>query len=212
MWIFYEAYERFQNPPEILGGWMMAVAVIGVLVNVAGTVILSRSAGENLNMQGALRHVLADLLGSVGVIAAALVILLTGCGYADLLISVLIGVLVLLSSFRLLRDSVNVLLERSPAGIDASEVGKRMVSVEGVEEVHDLHVWEITSGFPALATHVLVGWDKDCHEKRREIEGILDGEFGIDHTTLQFDHVGDHAAEGRRLRFLPQAKRRGDVR
>src|SRR5215212_11244754 len=105
---------------------MMAVAVIGVLVNVAGTVILSRSAGENLNMQGALRHVLADLLGSVGVIAAALVILLTGCGYADPLISVLIGVLVLLSSFRLLRDSVNVLLERSPAGIDASEVGKRM--------------------------------------------------------------------------------------
>src|SRR5215207_8829579 len=155
LWIFYEAYERFQNPPEILGGWMM---VIGVLVNVAGTVILSRSAGENLNMQGALRHVLADLLGSVGVIAAALVILLTGWGYADPLISILIGVLVLLSSFRLLRDSVNVLLERSPAGIDASEVGKRMVSVEGVEEVHDLHVWEITSGFPALAAHVLVGW------------------------------------------------------
>ena len=212
LWIFYEAYERFQNPPEILGGWMMAVAVIGVLVNVAGTVILSRSAGENLNMQGALRHVFADLLGSAGVIAAALVILLTGWGYADPLISVLIGVLVLLSSFRLLRDSVNVLLERSPAGIDASEVGKRMVSVEGVEEVHDLHVWEITSGFPALAAHVLVGRDKDCHEKRREIEGMLDGEFGIDHTTLQFDHVGDHAAEGRRLRFLPQAKRRGDVR
>jgi len=83
LWIFYEAYERFQDPPEILSGWMMAVAVIGVLVNVAGTVILSRSAGENLNMQGALRHVLADLLGSVGVIAAALVILLTGWGYAD---------------------------------------------------------------------------------------------------------------------------------
>src|SRR5215218_7513326 len=196
LWIFYEAYERFQDPPEILSGWMMAVAVIGVLVNVAGTVILSRSAGENLNMQGALRHVLADLLGSVGVIAAALVILLTGWGYADPLISVLIGVLVLLSSFRLLRDSVNVLLERSPAGIDASEVGKRMVSVEGVEEVHDLHVWEITSGFPALAAHVLVGNDQDCHERRREIEKVLYREFGIEHTTLQVDHVGDHDAEG----------------
>ncbi len=210
IWIFYEAYERFRDPPEILGGWMMVVAVIGLLVNVAGTVILQRSAGENLNMQGALRHILADLLGSVGVIAAAVVILLTGWAYADPIISVFIGVLVLFSSWKLLRDSVNVLLEGSPPGIDAEKVGEKMVSVEGVEEVHDLHVWEITSGFPALAAHVLVGREEDCHERRREVEKVLYREFGLEHTTLQVDHAGDHAAEGegRRLEFLPEIKKR----
>lgn len=201
IWIFYEAYNRFQDPPEVLGGWMMVVAVIGLVVNLAGMLILTRSAGENLNMQGALRHVLADLLGSIGVIAAALVILLTGWSYADPIISVFIGVLVLFSSWKLLRESVNILLESSPPGIDAEEIGQKMVGVDGVEEVHDLHVWMVTSGFPALSAHVLVGKDDDCHQKRRDLEELLDEEFDIDHTTLQVDHVGDHEAGGERLRF-----------
>jgi len=208
LWIFYEAYHRFQDPPEILGGWMMAVAVIGLLVNVAAAWVLMRSETESLNLQGALRHVLADLAGSAGVIAAALIIMLTGWLYADPIISVLIGFLVLVSSWKLLRDSVSILLEQSPLGMDANEVGRKMVSVEGVEEVHDLHVWTITSGFPALAAHVLVGNDQDCHERRREIEKVLYREFGIEHTTLQVDHLGDHEAEGPRLQFLPQIKRR----
>lgn len=207
LWIFWEAFERFQDPPDILGGWMMVVAVIGLLVNIAGAVILQRSAGENLNMQGALRHILADLLGSVGVIVAALIILLTGWAYADPIISVVIGVLVLLSSWRLLRDSVNILLEGAPQGIDARKVGEEMVAVGGVEEVHDLHVWEITSGFPALAAHVLVGREEDCHARRREIEEVLSGEFGIEHTTLQVDHSGDHETEGERLRITPRSPR-----
>jgi len=92
--------------------------------------------------------------------------------------------------------------------MDAEEVGKRMVSVEGVEDVHDLHVWTITSGFPALAAHVLVGNDEDCHELRRELEKIIYREFGIEHTTLQVDHVGDHAAEDKRIQFLPQITKR----
>ncbi len=209
LWIFYEAYQRFRDPPEILGGWMMVVAVIGLVVNLAGALILTRSAGENLNMQGALRHILADLLGSIGVIAAAVVILLTGWAYADPLISVFIGVLVLFSSWKLLRDSVNILLEGSPPGIDAREVGEKLVGVEGVEEVHDLHVWEITSGFPALAAHVLVGREEDCHARRREIEEVLRGEFGIEHTTLQVDHVGDHEAESGRLRITPRRRSQG---
>jgi cobalt-zinc-cadmium efflux system protein len=211
IWIFYEAYRRFQDPPEILGGWMMAVAVIGLFVNVAAAWVLSRSEGESLNLQGALRHILADLLGSVGVITAALVILLTGWLYADPLISVLIGFLVLGSSWKLLRDSVSILLEQAPPGMDANEVGRKMVGVEGVEEVHDLHVWTITSGFPALAAHVLVGNDQDCHERRRELEKVLYREFGIEHTTLQVDHVGDHDAEGPRLQFLPQIKKRDET-
>jgi cobalt-zinc-cadmium efflux system protein len=202
IWIFVEAYHRFSEPPEILGGWMLAVAALGLVVNVAGAMILWRSGGESLNLQGALRHILADLLGSVGAIAAALVILATGWRYADPIISVLIGLLVLGSSWRLVRDSSNILLEGTPRGIDANEVGSSMARVPGVAEVHDLHVWTITSGFPALAAHVLVGRDEDCHARRRDIEEVLARDYGIEHTTLQVDHVGDHAPEGPRLQFL----------
>ncbi len=209
IWIFVEAYRRFADPSEVLGGWMLVVAVIGLLVNLAGAAILMRSEGESLNLQGALRHVIADVLGSVGAIAAAIVILLTGWYYADPIISVAIGLLVLGSSWKLLRESVNILLEQAPRGLDVNEIGERMVAVRGVEEVHDLHVWTITSGFPALSSHVLVGRDEDCHEKRRELERALYHEYGIEHTTLQVDHLGDHTAEAQRLQFIPRRKRPG---
>lgn len=210
LWIFYEAYGRLQDPPEVLGGWMMVVAVVGLLVNVAGAVILTRSAGENLNMQGALRHVVADLLGSVGVIVAALLILVTGWSYADPIISVFIGLLILASSYKLLKDSVGILLEGSPPGIDAGEVGRRMAGMEGVAEVHDLHVWTITSGFPALSAHVLVGVEEDCHARRRDLEAILEREYSIHHTTLQVDHAGDHIANGERLLFPARTNEAGE--
>jgi cobalt-zinc-cadmium efflux system protein len=206
IWIFVEAYRRFQYPPEILGGWMLAVAVLGLLVNVAGASILSRSEGESLNVQGALRHVIADLLGSVGAIVAAGLIILTGWRYADPLISLLIGLLVLGSSWKLLRDSVNILLEQTPRGIDAREVGKKMAAAEGIEEVHDLHIWTITSGFPALSAHVLVGRDQNCHARRRDLEELLAREYGIEHTTLQVDHIGDHHGALHSLPFRPRAK------
>ena len=163
--------------------------------------VLSRSGGESLNVEGALRHVLADLLGSVGVIVAAGIILLTGWRYADPLVSAVIGVLVLASSWKLLRDSTNILLEATPKGVDAEKVGRKMASVPGVQEVHDLHIWTITSGFPALAAHVLVGRDEDCHARRRDLEAVLARDFGIDHTTLQVDHAGDHHASLQALRF-----------
>ena len=207
IWIFVEAYGRFFEPPEILGGWMLAVAALGLVVNVVGVMILWRSGGESLNLQGALRHVLADVLGSVGAIAAALVVLATGWWYADPIISVLIGLLVLGSSWRLVRDSIDILLEGTPPGVDAGEVGRSMAGVPGVSEVHDLHVWTITSGFPALAAHVLVGRDEDCHARRRDLEEVLAREYGIEHTTLQVDHVGDHTAVGPRLRFLSRRDR-----
>ncbi|HZY57483.1 MAG TPA: cation diffusion facilitator family transporter, partial [Rubrobacteraceae bacterium] len=177
IWIFIEAYRRIEQPPEILGGWMLVVAVLGLLVNIAGAVILSRSGGESLNVQGALRHVVADILGSLGAIAAAGIILLTGWRYADPIISVFIGLLVLGSSWKLLRDSVNILLEQTPRGIDANEVGKKMAGVPGVEEVHDLHIWTITSGFSALSAHVLVGRDENCHARRHDLEELLAREY-----------------------------------
>jgi cobalt-zinc-cadmium efflux system protein len=203
IWIFIEAYSRLREPPEILGGWMLAVAALGLLVNTAGALILSRSEGENLNVQGALRHVIADALGSVGAIIAALVIVLTGWRYADPLVSVAIGLLILASSWSLLRDSTNILLEATPRGIDAEEVGRRMAAAEGVVEVHDLHIWTITSGFPALSAHVLVGQNEDCHARRRDLEKLLEHEYGISHTTLQVDHVGDHEGEVHGPQFLP---------
>ncbi len=201
VWIFVESYNRLWEPPEILGGWMLAVAALGLVVNVAGALILSRSGGESLNVQGALRHVVADIMGSVGAIAAALVILATGWRYADPLISALIGVLVLASSWKLLRDSTNILLEGTPPGIDANKVGESMAAAQGVREVHDLHVWTITSGFPALAAHVLVGHDEDCHARRRDLEDLLAREYSIKHTTLQVDHAGDHTATLHSLQF-----------
>jgi cobalt-zinc-cadmium efflux system protein len=201
VWVFMEAYARFRDPAEVLGGPMLGVAVLGLLVNVAGAVILYRSGGESLNVEGALRHVLADALGSVGAMVAATVIILTGWRYADPLISVAIGLLILGSSWTLLRDSTNILLEATPRGLDAGEVGRRMAAAEGIVEVHDLHIWTITSGFPALSAHVLVGGQEDCHGRRRELEELLTREYGISHTTLQVDHVGDHHASVQTLRF-----------
>jgi cobalt-zinc-cadmium efflux system protein len=201
VWIFIEAYRRLWEPPEILGGWMLAVAALGLVVNVAAAFILSRSGGESLNLQGVLRHVVADVLGSVGAIAAALVILTTGWRYADPAISAFIGLLVLASSWKLLRDSSNILLEGTPPGIDASKVGRSMAGLEGIEEIHDLHIWTITSGFPALSAHVLVGREENCHARRRDLEELLAREYGIEHTTLQVDHAGDHAATLYNLQF-----------
>jgi cobalt-zinc-cadmium efflux system protein len=203
IWIFIEAYARLWEPPEILGGPMLAVATLGLLINVLSAIILSRSADESLNTQGALRHVIADALGSVGAIVAAAIILLAGWRYADPLVSAAIGVLILGSSWKLLRDSTNILLEAAPRSIDAEEVGRSMAGTLGVEEVHDLHIWTITSGFPALSAHVLVGQGEDCHARRRDLEDLLLREYGIEHTTLQVDHVGEHEGEMHGSRFLP---------
>lgn len=201
LWVFVEAISRLREPTEVLGGPMLAVAALGLLVNAVGAIVLYRSGGESLNVDGAMRHVLADALGSVGAMAAAAVIILTGWRYADPLISIAIGLLILGSSWTLLRDSTNILLEATPRNLKAEEVGRKMAAADGVVEVHDLHIWTITSGFPALAAHVLVGTDEDCHARRRELEDLLSHDFGISHTTLQVDHVGDHHASLQTLRF-----------
>jgi cobalt-zinc-cadmium efflux system protein len=189
IWIFVEAWGRFSDPPEVLAGWVVLVALVGLGVNLASAAILERAAHDSLNVRAALRHVLADALGSVGVLAAALVILVTDWRYADPIAGVLIALLVLASSWSVIRDSVHILLEGAPRGMDARELGRRMTEVPGVVEVHDLHIWTITSGFPALSAHVLVERGDDCHARRRELEELLLRDYGIGHTTLQVDHV-----------------------
>jgi cobalt-zinc-cadmium efflux system protein len=191
IWVFVEAVRRLDNPPRVLGGWMLLVAVIGLGVNLAAAGILARTAEENLNVQAALRHVFADIGASAGVAVAALVVLTTGWRQADPIAGLAIALLILASSWTILRDSVAILLEATPAGIDAQEVGRRMAEAEGVVEVHDLHIWTITSGFPALSAHVLVRRGDDCHARRRELEEMLGNEFGLTHSTLQVEHVGE---------------------
>jgi cobalt-zinc-cadmium efflux system protein len=191
IWIFVEAGRRLSDPPEVLAGWVAVVAVLGLAVNLAAALILHRggSGSESLNLQAAFRHVLADALGSAGVLVSAIVIITTGWRYADPIAGAVIGLLVLASSWSVLRDSVHILLEGAPKGMDTRELGRRLAELPGVVEVHDLHVWTITSGFPALSAHVLVERGDDCHARRRELEDVLRREYGIEHTTLQVDHV-----------------------
>jgi cobalt-zinc-cadmium efflux system protein len=203
IWVFVEAIMRMDDPPRILAGWMLVVALAGLVVNLTAAGILARVSEENLNVQAALRHVFADLAGSAGVVTAALVVLATGWRQADPLAGMAIALLIVGSSWTILRDSVAILLETTPAGIDAQEVGRRMAEAEGVVEVHDLHIWTITSGFPTLSAHVLVGRGDNCHARRRELEELLRREFGLEHTTLQVEHAGER--EG--LQIVPLRKK-----
>jgi cobalt-zinc-cadmium efflux system protein len=190
-WIVWEAINRLSEPSEVPGVPILLIASAGLLVNVLAAWILAAGARESLNLAGAMRHVLADLAGSVGVIIAALIVITTGWERADPLIGGLIAVLIAFSAAPIVRDSVRILLEQAPGEPEAGEVGRAMAAAPGIVEVHDLHVWTITSGFPALAAHVLVAPDDDCHARRRELEALLRERFGIDHTTLQVDHASE---------------------
>ncbi len=193
IWIIVEAIRRLEDPVEILGLGMLLVAIAGLAVNIAAAWVLIRSGGESLNVRAALRHVLGDLAGSVGVIVAALVIILTGWQPVDAIVSILISLLIAASAWSILREAVDVLLESAPEGLDTEQIGMAMAGHPGVDEVHDLHVWQITSGFPTLSAHVLVGAGADCHGIRLDLERLLHDRFEIDHTTLQVDHSVDHS-------------------
>jgi cobalt-zinc-cadmium efflux system protein len=194
IWILIAAVGRLGDPPETLGGWMLAVGVLGVAVNVAAAWVTAGGRHESMNLRAAYRHVLADLLGSAGVVVAGVIVLATGWRYADPLVALAISVLIVASAWGILRDSVGVLLETTPREIDAQEVGRAMAAHAGVHEVHDLHIWTITSGFPALSAHVLVDPGVDCHAVRRELEGVLAERFSLTHTTLQVEHAADVAS------------------
>ena len=189
IWIFVEGVQRLRDPVEPDGAWVVAVGAAGLALNLTAARLLHRRQSRSLNIRGALRHVLADALGSLGVVVSGVVVLATGWSRIDPIVAMAIGVLVLLSSWTLLRDSVGILLEATPRGLDADEIGRAMIGVDGVREVHDLHVWTITSGFPALSAHVLVAPGDDCHAKRAVLEAVLADRFGLTHTTLQVEHT-----------------------
>ncbi len=186
--IVYEGVRRLIDPPEVEGAAVLVVALVGVVVNLAATWTLARANRQSLNVEGAYRHILTDLLAFLGTAVAGAVVLLTGFTRADGIAALGVAAIMAWAAYGLLRDSGRVLLEAAPRGLEAGPVGRAMASLPGVAEVHDLHVWEVTSGFPALSAHVLVGPGDDCHARRRELERLLAAEFGIEHTTLQVDH------------------------
>lgn len=190
LFILYEAYQRWQTPGEVIGWPMLIVAAIGLGVNLLGIWLLHGSSGDNLNMQGALYEVAKDALGSVAVIVAGIVILTTGWVYADPLASALIALLILPRTWQLLRDAVDVLLEATPAHIDARAVQQALYNFAEIEAVHDLHIWTITSGFEALSVHVVLKEDLSQPQAQRLLEQInarLRQDFQIEHTTIQVE-------------------------
>jgi cobalt-zinc-cadmium efflux system protein len=186
--IVYEAIRRLISPPEVEGGLILAVALAGIVVNLAATLTLSRANRQSLNVEGSFQHILTDLYAFIGTAIAAVVILATGFDRADAIASLLVAGLMLRSAYGLLRASGRVFMEAAPKGIDPDEIGKALVAEPGVVEVHDLHVWEVSSGFPALSAHVLVETEADCHKARLNLAQLLEERFDIHHSTLQVEH------------------------
>jgi cobalt-zinc-cadmium efflux system protein len=185
--IFAAAYNRFLDPPAVESYGMMIVASLGLLVNVVAGAILYGSHHHNLNLRGAFLHVVSDALGSVGAIAAGLVMLLTGWYVADPLISILIGLLILYSSWNLVKESFSVLMQAVPRGIRLEDVQQALEEVEGVSKVHDLHVWAVTSDIFTLSAHAVVENGGDFHQVLNGIEDTLKERFNIEHTTIQLE-------------------------
>jgi len=186
--IAVEAVQRLIDPPEVEGAVVVVVGLLGAVVNVAAAWQLARAERRSLNVEGARSHVLADLYASLAAATAGAVILAFGFAEADGVAALIVAALMLRSGWGLLRDASRVLLEGSPEGVRSQDVGRALAAAPGIVEVHDLHVWEVTSGFTALAAHVLVAPGDDCHARRRELEQLAHDRFGIHHTTLQVDH------------------------
>jgi cobalt-zinc-cadmium efflux system protein len=204
------AVERLFEPPHVRAGLVLAVALAGAVVNLAAVRILSGPRPRSLNVEGSFQHILMDLYGFAATAVAAVVILLTGFDRADAIASLVIAVLMVRSGYALVRASGRIFLEAAPEGLDPNAIGAALVAVPGVVEVHDLHVWEVTTGFAALSAHVLVSSERDCHEARRDMERVLRERFELDHTTLQVDHETSELLEiapAPALRRRPAARR-----
>jgi cobalt-zinc-cadmium efflux system protein len=187
--IFIEAYHRFQTPHDVEGGIMVGVASGGLVVNLAGLWLLHGGRDESLNAKGAWLHVLSDALGSVQAIVAGALIVAFGWTWLDPLASVLIGILVIFSSWALMRESVAVLMESAPGHVDVDEVRNCLMRIPGVQEVHDLHVWTIASGLVALSAHIAA--ERPSGAVMHDLQHELEERFGIRHTTIQFDLPGE---------------------
>ena len=182
------AIVRLINPHDVDAGLVLALALAGMPVNIAATLVLSGADRRSVNMEGAFQHVVTDLYAFIATAIAATIILATGFDRADPIAALVVAALMARASWGLLRDSGRIFLEAAPEGIDVGEVGHALAAHPGVSSIHDLHVWELTSGFPALSAHVVVGASEDCHARRGDLEVLLHDRFGIEHSTLQVEH------------------------
>jgi cobalt-zinc-cadmium efflux system protein len=201
VWLGYTAIRHLVTPPPVAGGTVLGVALAGVVVNVAAAMLIARASGgrgapQSLNVAGAFRHIVTDLYAFAATAVAGAVIVLTGFTRADAIATLVIVVLMVQAGAGLIRESGRIFLEAAPAGLDPAAVGAAMARRKHVTEVHDLHIWEITSGMPAASAHVLVAPGEDCHAVRADLEAFLSEEYGITHATLQVDHAGLPAAPG----------------
>jgi cobalt-zinc-cadmium efflux system protein len=199
VWLAYEAVRRLISPEAVAGGVMLGVAIVGVFVNLAASWLLARangaSARRSLNMEGAVAHVLTDLYAFIATLIAAIVVLAAGFNRADAIATLVVVALMLRAGSGLIRESGQIFLEAAPAGLDLAALGAAMADRPHVAEVHDLHIWEITTGMPAASAHVLVEPRQDCHAVRADLEELLSHQYGITHLTLQVDHLPDADAE-----------------
>ena len=205
--IVYAAIGRLITPQGVQAVPIIVVALVGIAVNAVATSVLAGGARQSLNIEGSFQHLLTDLYAFIGTLIAGVIILVTGFERADAIASLFVAALMLRSGVGLIRASGRVFLEASPVDLSPAEIGTALAHVPGVVEVHDLHVWEVTSGFPALSAHVLVAADVDCHATRRGLEQMLTDRFDLHHTTLQVDHEPRELLE---LEVAPAARRAPD--
>ena len=189
IWVVYGAVRRLVSPPDVRGGVVLVVALVGVAVNLVATFVLSRASRESLNVRGAFLHVATDLAAFAGTAVAGALVLATGWDRFDPIAGLLVAALMVRSAWSLLRESGRIFMEASPADIDPEAVARVLAEDADVVGVHDLHIWTVTSGFPALAGHVLVSPGSDCHAARRRLQRVLEERFHLHHVTLQVDHV-----------------------
>ena len=200
IWIVYAAIRRLVSPAEVRGGVVLVIALVGIVVNLAALMLLARASRESLNVRGAFLHVATDLAAFAGTAAAGGLVLATGWDRFDPIAGLVVAFLMFWGAFGLLRESTRIFLEVSPPNIDPEAVGRAIVAEPGVDEVHDLHIWTLTSGFPVLSAHVLVAPGSDCHALRRRLERMLAERFGLDHSTLQVEHSLGPVELGRSFR------------
>ena len=211
-WLAYEAIRRLIDPPPVAGALVLVTALVGVVVNIAATWCLSKANRSSLNVEGAFQHLLTDLYGFVATAIAGAIVLSTGFARADAIAALIVVALMVRAGVGLVHQSGRIFLEAAPAGIDTRALGGRLAAHPDVVEVHDLHVWQITSGQPALSAHVLVAPGRDCHAVRTDLQTLLARDYAITHVTLQLDHPppdlftitrADHAEEHGHCSELP---------
>ncbi len=195
-WLGYEAVRRLVHPPEVTGLLVLITALVGVVVNVAATWMISRANRSSLNVEGAFQHILNDLFAFIATAVAGLIIVLTGFARADAIATLIVVALMAKAGFGLVRAASLIFLEAAPEDIDPDAIGRAMVAHGAVVEVHDLHVWEITSGTSALSAHVIVASDRNYDATRADLAKLLADEHGIVHSTLQLDYCGDAESGG----------------